>query len=115
MSTHDLLRPLKGLAHETRLAMIELLLSQSLCVGALARSLGISKAAASQHLQILRKAGLVKGEKRGYWTHYLVQTEELERLADRLVSLQKEAAGPQPLPCDPAAGHGTGPNKPSGR
>jgi DNA-binding transcriptional ArsR family regulator len=73
--------------------VIELLLSQGLCVGALARTLGITEAATSQHLQILRKAGLVRGEKRGYWTHYLVQTDELKRLGADLCQLPERMAG----------------------
>jgi DNA-binding transcriptional ArsR family regulator len=76
--------PLKALADETRLRVVELLLTQDLCVGALAHRLGVSKPAVSQHLQVLRKAGLVRGEKRGYWTHYGVERENLRRLAVRL-------------------------------
>ncbi|MEF8823149.1 MAG: metalloregulator ArsR/SmtB family transcription factor [Desulfohalobiaceae bacterium] len=83
---------LKALAHETRWRMIELLLGHSLCVGALAQALGVTEAAASQHLQILRKAGLVRGEKRGYWTHYLVQTEELKSLGKELSELPERVA-----------------------
>ncbi|RJQ55507.1 MAG: ArsR family transcriptional regulator [Desulfobacteraceae bacterium] len=71
----------KALADPTRLKLVDLLLSHDLCVGALAGRLGISKPAVSQHLQILRKAGLVKGEKRGYWTHYSVEREILYRLS----------------------------------
>ena len=75
---------LKGLADKNRFHMIDLLLKHDFCVGALAHSLGISKAAVSQHLQILRKAGLVRGEKRGYWTHYAVNKEAIHKLADEL-------------------------------
>ena len=65
----DLLKVMKALSDETRLKIINLLLNFDFCVGALSRQLGISEAAVSQHLQILRKAGLVTGEKRGYYTH----------------------------------------------
>ena len=75
---------LKGLADKNRFRIIDLLLKHDLCVGALAHHLEISKAAVSQHLQILRKAGLVKGEKRGYWTHYSVEKPVLRQLADDL-------------------------------
>jgi hypothetical protein len=46
--------------------------------------LSISKPAVSQHLRILRKAGLVKGEKRGYWTHYSIERNGLHRVAGAL-------------------------------
>ncbi len=87
METEELLSPLKALADETRLKLVGLLLSHDLCVGALAHRLGISEAAVSQHLQVLRKAGLIKGEKRGYWTHYAVERDVLKDLAERLKTI----------------------------
>ncbi len=75
---------LKALADENRLKLLNLLLTQDLCVGALAHRLGVSDAAVSQHLQVLRKAGLIRGEKRGYWTHYAVEKSVLMDLAERL-------------------------------
>jgi ArsR family transcriptional regulator len=76
-----LFRRLKALADENRLRILKMLINSDLCVGALVKHLGISKPAVSQHLQILRKAGLVKGEKRGYWTHYLVDRQALSAIA----------------------------------
>ncbi len=76
----ELLSVLKALSDKNRLQMVKMLLKQDLCVGALAKRLGISRAAASQHLQLLRKASLVRGEKRGYFTHYGVNKEVLERI-----------------------------------
>jgi len=104
MSDEQTVAALKALAHETRWRMIEFLLSQSLCVGALAQTLGITEAATSQHLQILRRAGLVRGEKRGYWTHYLVQIQELERLGRRLAELPERAADFKDLNTEMCAG-----------
>ena len=80
----ELFETLKLLADETRFKIIQLLLTQDLCVGALAKRLGISDAAVSQHLQILRKGGLLKGEKRGYWTHYAVDRAGLDQVAEQL-------------------------------
>ena len=93
MLNSDLLSILKALAHESRLQIVEILLSQQLCVGALARNLGISEGAASQHLQILRKSGLVIGEKHGYWTHYKVQTQRLQDAAEKLSCLPERVLG----------------------
>lgn len=91
METEEILSHLKALAHETRLKLLSLLLTHDLCVGALAHRLGISDAAVSQHLQILRKVGLIKGEKRGYWTHYSVERSVLKDLADRLKTIAEES------------------------
>jgi len=74
----------KALADPKRLRLIDLLLTHDLCVGALANRLGISKPAVSQHLKILRKAGLVKGEKRGYYTHYCIERDLLRRIAGEI-------------------------------
>ena len=86
----SLIRSLKALADEKRLIILQMLLSSDLCVGALAKHLSISKPAVSQHLRILRNAGLVKGEKRGYWTHYMVDRQALVRIA---VELNELSAG----------------------
>ena len=64
-----------------------MIINNDLCVGALATRLDISKAAASQHLQALRKAGFVRGEKRGYYTHYSVDKQTIRSLASRLVEI----------------------------
>ncbi len=83
----ELLETMKLLADETRFKIVELLLTHDFCVGALARRLGISDAAVSQHIQILRKGGLLKGEKRGYWTHYSVEREAINQIAEQLKKL----------------------------
>ena len=83
---------LKALADETRLKILHLLSANDLCVGALADRLGISSAAVSQHLQVMRKAGIVKGEKRGYWTHYAVEKAALELLSERFSKTASQVA-----------------------
>jgi DNA-binding transcriptional ArsR family regulator len=71
------------LADPTRLRLLRLLSRQrqpdALCVNALASLLGVTQSAVSQHLRILKSAGLVKGERRGYHIHYFVNREVLER------------------------------------
>ena len=88
---NDFVPILKALADETRFRIINLLLTHDLCVGALAGHLHISKASVSQHLQILRKAGLVQGEKRGYWTHYSVDKSAIRQIAEDLIRRTDQA------------------------
>ena len=85
--TIECVQILKTLADETRFNLIKLLLTHDLCVGALAKHLRISEPAVSQHLKYLRESGLVKGEKRGYWTHYTVEKDKLHELAELLREL----------------------------
>ena len=87
----DVVSILKALADDNRFRMINLLLNHDLCVGALAGHLNISKAAVSQHLQVLRKAGLVRGEKRGYWTHYSVNKSAIHQIAEDLIKRTHQA------------------------
>jgi DNA-binding transcriptional ArsR family regulator len=80
----DLVKCFKTLGDSNRLRIIEILLRSDLCVGALAKLLGLSEPALSQHLKLLREAGLVRGEKRGYWTHYSVEKESLRQIGKEL-------------------------------
>ena len=83
----------KSLADKTRLKILNLLLTNDLCVGSLAKNLNLSEAAVSQHLQILRKAGIVKGEKRGYYTHYSININILKDASleiNKIISLAQQ-------------------------
>lgn len=91
----------KALADENRMLLLRLLLLRSCCVRGLARQLGISPAGVSQHLKVLREAGLVLGEKAGYHTHYTVDREALRALARELTAL---AEAPKSQPCSPRYG-----------
>lgn len=85
----ELIDVLKSLSDKTRYDLIKLLLGHSYCVGALAKRLNISESAVSQHLKILREAGLVKGEKRGYYTHYYVDRDLLKEAAKEIIDLSE--------------------------
>ena len=87
-----LLSTLKALADETRLKLVHLLLDQDLCGRALSQHLGISEAAVSQHLKVLKEAGVVEGEKRGYWTHYAIEKNALEMVIGELQRLTHQSA-----------------------
>ncbi len=67
------------LSAEARVRIIDLLKRRPLCVSALARILRITPAAVSQHLRILRQAGIVTAVKRGYFVHYEVNRATLAK------------------------------------
>lgn len=80
-------RILKVLSVETRIRIVYLLKERSLCVNALAANLLISQGAVSQHLRVMRDAGLVLAEKRGYYVHYRLNKttfDEWRQLIDKL-------------------------------
>ncbi len=81
------------LSAEARVRILLLLKDRALCVGALAGRLGISSAAVSQHLRILRDAGLVEPDKRANFVHYRVNAEKLAkcgRVMDALLSVSQD-------------------------
>ena len=69
----------KVLSVETRVRIIDLLKSRGpLGVKNIAELVGITPAAVSQHLKILKQSGLVRSERKGYWIPYSIDEEALE-------------------------------------
>lgn len=83
----------KALSDETRWRLVRLLLTGDLCGKALSRRLGITEAAVSQHFKVLREAGLIEGEKRGYWTHYSLRKEALEEVIGEIEQIFSHPPG----------------------
>jgi DNA-binding transcriptional ArsR family regulator len=87
-----------ALADPTRLRLLRILSLQSddnsICVSALATMIGVSQPAISQHLLVLKKAGLVDRKRHGNHMHYFVKPGMLircqEALAVALKSLEYE-------------------------
>lgn len=75
---------IEALAHPGRRAMLRLVLDRELPVGELAARAGLSQPAASQHLKVLRDAGLVRQRVDGRRRLYRVDGEGLERLRREL-------------------------------
>src|SRR3972149_9467785 len=76
---------MKVLAVETRVKIIDLLKSKGpLGAKSMAEQLGISAAAVSQHLRILKQAGLVSNERKGYWIPYSINREALQAYGQML-------------------------------
>ena len=78
---------LKAMADETRMNILMLLLRRSYCVRALAEELKLSEATVSQHLKVLREAGMLSGEKHGYYMHYNVEHPVLNELAGEITAM----------------------------
>jgi DNA-binding transcriptional ArsR family regulator len=74
----------KLLSVDKRIEIIELLKKEAMSVNALAEKLGISQSAVSQHLRVLKAAGMVKDERQGYWVYYSLDRVALEECRQRL-------------------------------
>ena len=75
----EVARVLKVLSVESRVRIVQLLKGRALCVNALAARLDVTQGAVSQHLRIMRDAGLVIDEKRGYFVHYRLDEKTLAK------------------------------------
>ena len=71
---------LKALSDPTRRRIFERLRSGPRAVGELASGLPVSRPAVSQHLKVLKAAGLVSEEKRGTRGYYSIEPHGLEPL-----------------------------------
>ena len=76
-------RMLKALGDPTRLAIFDLLMEGTQCNCEIAARLGLSLSLISHHLQTLRQAGLIQGERDpddARWIYYTVDRDVLQRL-----------------------------------
>ena len=83
-TAEELARLLKAVADPTRLQLLALLRSHEgceACVCDLTEPLGLSQPTVSHHLKVLAEAGIVRGDKRGYWTWYTIIPSRLDELA----------------------------------
>ena len=81
----------KALSLPVRLEIIRLISERRLCVNAITHRLRISQPAVSQHLAVLRRAGLVQGEKSGYMVHYALNRTRLQEFQQALSSFPDES------------------------
>lgn len=68
---------LKAMAHPIRLKIIKKLGNQKLCVCELNKDVEFTQSNLSQHLKILKDAGILESEKKGVWMHYRVKNKEI--------------------------------------
>ncbi len=84
----------KALSDPTRFKIFLLLNNRMSCVNAIVNSLQVSQPAVSQHLKVLREAGLVNIEKKGYWVHYSSNKKKINKfLKDFLKILELKKGG----------------------
>jgi len=78
----------KALAHPTRVRILRILLARTTCVcGELVEMLPVAQSTVSEHLKILKGAGLVQGEVDGPRVCYCVDPEKFDRLKALIAAL----------------------------
>jgi len=73
----------KALGHPARVAILRRLLSSGECVcGEIVSGLPLAQATVSQHLKVLKEAGLISGEVDGPRVCYCVNPKAVQRIKD---------------------------------
>ncbi|HWH28836.1 MAG TPA: metalloregulator ArsR/SmtB family transcription factor [Mycobacteriales bacterium] len=88
---------LRVVADPVRARILELLAAEELCTCHLVDELGITQSGVSNHLRVLREAGLVEAEPCGRFTYYRLRSDVLRRLGAQLARLAESA--PVRRPC----------------
>ena len=87
----------KAIGHPARVRILRLLLSRDACYcGQIVDELPLAQATVSQHLKVLKEAGLITGEIEGLRICYWASPERLAVLHDLVGDLLVEAADPSP-------------------
>jgi DNA-binding transcriptional ArsR family regulator len=77
----------KLLSVEARIRIVQALKRRALCVTELTSQLGISQEATSQHLRVLRDAGIVKFQKRGLHVYYSLDKQNVALMCKAVSAL----------------------------
>jgi ArsR family transcriptional regulator len=84
---------IKALAHPARLAIVRALMRiDGCCCGDIVRNLPLAQSTVSQHLKILREAGIIRGEISGPRTCYCLDRAALASVAGAMEALGVQAA-----------------------
>ncbi|KIN63909.1 ArsR family transcriptional regulator [Sulfitobacter noctilucicola] len=82
----------KALAHPARLQILQLLRDTPGCIGGdIVEAIGLAQSTVSEHLRILKKAGIIKGEISGPRTCYALNPAALEPLSQFINALAPPA------------------------
>jgi len=87
-SDEELARLAKALAHPARVAILRRLLAHGECVcGEIVSGLPLAQATVSQHLKVLKEAGLIQGEVDGPRMCYCVNPKAVKRVQELINGL----------------------------
>ena len=87
----ELVKVMKALSDETRLRILNILLSRDCCVCEVMQALDISQSRASRNLGILQNAGFLEAKKDGTWVVYSVDSRPANRYATYLAKIFKDS------------------------
>lgn len=77
----------KAMADSNRRRIVQLLRKKEMSAGEIASYFSISKPSISEHLKILKHAGLIESEKQGQFVIYFLNTSVLEDLISYFMNI----------------------------
>ena len=96
---------LRALSEPNRLQIVTLLRASERCVCEIESALGLSQSLVSNHLRVLRQAGLVvarRDDGDARWIYYGLNRETVDKLRARLSwLLDRSELDPNPISCTP--------------
>lgn len=90
---------LRAMSEQSRLDIVRALSTEQLCVCHLTEILGLTQPQVSNHLRVLREAGIVERERYRYWTYYRLSRGPLKLLLDFVAALDSDSPKPR-RPCE---------------
>jgi ArsR family transcriptional regulator, arsenate/arsenite/antimonite-responsive transcriptional repressor len=80
-----------ALSEPLRLSIVQLLLSQELCVCDICDRLNVSQSKLSFHLKTLKEAGLIRARQEGRWIYYSLNIAQFAILEQYLAEFRRNA------------------------
>jgi ArsR family transcriptional regulator len=91
-----LARMLKALGNPIRFQIMEYLASNQTCItNDIVRTLPLAQSTVSQHLKVLREAGLIRGEIEGPATCYCLDADGIQWLKEQIGNWLPECCAPE--------------------
>ncbi|MCW9706013.1 autorepressor SdpR family transcription factor [Fodinibius salsisoli] len=84
----------KALNDPTRRKILQMLRDQDLSAGEISDQFDISKPSISHHLDILKRAQLISGEREGQFIRYSINTTVLEEAANWFLEIINQSSDP---------------------
>ncbi len=76
----EIAKKFKALAHPARLKILENLMKRKCCVGDIQKCLSLSQPNVSQHLGVLKKAGIIVGEREKNKICYKISDDRIKMI-----------------------------------
>jgi DNA-binding transcriptional ArsR family regulator len=84
---------LAAMANTKRLAILNLLVTREISVKPLAKEIGLSQSALSQHLTKLKEAGVIQYRREGHYIYYSCNSNEVKSMLLTLSVVQQPRRG----------------------